>query len=266
MFVFQKNQSIDFWCKFMASFLYDVEAATGGVLGKKNLKISKYSLENICVGVSFQQSSRPPGLQLYYKKTPTQVFSFEYLEIFINTCFEEHLQTAFSDDGQLRSWMGQWCCFGVVMDDLEQVSFLFCCFYRRVCTHFFLTDKIYEMSRWANTLSRSRSSCSQMFFKIDSLKIFAVFTGKHLCWIVFFSFIKEILQHRCFPVNIAKFLRTSFFTEHQQLLLKVNNKDTGTIFMNFFLIFLLFICRLNWEIFQMEKISSPNCWFSDLTL
>ena len=223
-------------------------------------------LENICVGVSFQQSSRPPGLQLHYKKTPTQVFSFEYLEIFINTYFEEHLQTAFSDDGQLRSWMGQWCCFGVVMDDLKQVNFLLCCFYLRVCTHFFLTDKIYEMSRWANTLSKSRSSCSQMFFKIDSLKIFAIFTGKHLCWIVFFSFIKEILQHRCFPVNIAKFLRTSFFTEHQQLLLKVNNKDTGTISMNFFLIFLLFICRLNWETFQMEKISLPNCWFSDLTL
>ena len=28
------------------------------------------------------------------------------------------------------------------------------------------------------------------------------------------NFIKKRLQHRCFPVNIAKYLRTSFFTEH----------------------------------------------------
>ena len=28
------------------------------------------------------------------------------------------------------------------------------------------------------------------------------------------NFMKNRLQHRCFPVNIAKFLRTAFFTEH----------------------------------------------------
>ena len=43
-----------------------------------------------------------------------------------------------------------------------------------------------------------RSSRLQMFFKIAALKIFAIF------WI------KRSLQHRCFPVNIAKFLRTAF--------------------------------------------------------
>ena len=38
------------------------------------------------------------GLQLYYKETPTQVFSPEYCEIFLkNTYFEEHLLTAASD-------------------------------------------------------------------------------------------------------------------------------------------------------------------------
>ena len=36
------------------------------------------------------------------------------------------------------------------------------------------------------------------------LKNFAILTGKHLCW----NFIKKRLQHRCFPVNIGKFLRT----------------------------------------------------------
>ena len=39
-----------------------------------------------------------------------------------------------------------------------------------------------------------RSSCSHMF----------------QAW----KFIKKKLQHRCFPVNIAKFFRTTFFKEH----------------------------------------------------
>ena len=34
------------------------------------------------------------GLQLYYKETPTQVFSCEYFEIFKNTYFGKHLRTA----------------------------------------------------------------------------------------------------------------------------------------------------------------------------
>ena len=33
--------------------------------------------------------------------------------------------------------------------------------------------------------------------------------GLHAC-----IFIKKRLEHRCFPVNTAKFLRTTFFTEH----------------------------------------------------
>ena len=51
-----------------------------------------------------------------------------------------------------------------------------------------------------------RSSCSQMFFKIDVLKNFAIFTGRRF-------------QHSCFPVNIAKFLKTAFFIEHLRWLL-----------------------------------------------
>ena len=41
-------------------------------------------------------SCRAGGLQLYYKEIPTQVLSCEYCEIFKNTYFEEHLQTAAS--------------------------------------------------------------------------------------------------------------------------------------------------------------------------
>ena len=61
-----------------------------------------------------------------------------------------------------------------------------------------------------------------MFLKIGFLKNFAIFTGKHLWWSHFLvlvcqisnyrvHFIKKRLQHKCFPVNIAKFLRAAFF-------------------------------------------------------
>ena len=60
-----------------------------------------------------------------------------------------------------------------------------------------------------------------MFFKIDFLKTFINFIGKHLCWSLFLrklqdvrtsacNFIKKRLQCKCFPVNIAKFLNTFF--------------------------------------------------------
>ena len=57
------------------------------------LKISQISQDNTCVGVSFEQSCRPDDLQLYYKQTPTKVFSCEICGIFKNIYFEEHLRT-----------------------------------------------------------------------------------------------------------------------------------------------------------------------------
>ena len=61
-----------------------------------------------------------------------------------------------------------------------------------------------------------------MFFKIDVLRSFADFTGKHLNWSLFLKNLqagglqlyKKRLQHSCFPVKFTKFLRTSFLTEH----------------------------------------------------
>ena len=53
-----------------------------------------------------------------------------------------------------------------------------------------------------------------VFYKKAVLKSFAIFTGNHLCWIFCAGgrqackFIKMRLQHRCFPVNIRKCLRT----------------------------------------------------------
>ena len=49
-----------------------------------------------------------------------------------------------------------------------------------------------------------RSSQRRYFMKKAVLKHFAIFTGKlQTC-----NFIKKRLQHRCFLVNVAKFLRT----------------------------------------------------------
>ena len=51
-----------------------------------------------------------------------------------------------------------------------------------------------------------RSSYPEGFCKISVLKIFAKFTGKHLCWSLFNKFAG--LYHRCFPVKVMRFLRT----------------------------------------------------------
>ena len=50
-----------------------------------------------------------------------------------------------------------------------------------------------------------------MFFKTGALENFAIFTEKHLCWSLRAFLLKKRFQHRYFPVNIAKFLRTAFY-------------------------------------------------------
>ena len=76
-----------------------------------------------------------------------------------------------------------------------------------------------------------------VLFKIDVLKNFANLTRKHLCWSLFFNkvsglrpsglqnVLKKRLQHRCFPVKFARFLRTSIFTEHLWWLLPSQIRD-----------------------------------------
>ena len=69
-----------------------------------------------------------------------------------------------------------------------------------------------------------RSSRSQIFFKIGVLKIFANPKRKHLSGDTFLkSFnpegsVKKRLQHKCFPVKFAKYLRTPTLTEQLQWL------------------------------------------------
>ena len=70
-----------------------------------------------------------------------------------------------------------------------------------------------------------RNSHPEVFCNKGVLKHFAIFTGKHLCWSLFLinlqtrrpepaTSLKRNSNTGVFPVNIAKFLRTLFFTEH----------------------------------------------------
>ena len=54
----------------------------------------------------------------------------------------------------------------------------------------------------------------------SALGNFTTFTGKHLCQSLFLAcnLLKKRLWHRCFPVNVVKFLRTPFFIEQNRLL------------------------------------------------
>ena len=64
-----------------------------------------------------------------------------------------------------------------------------------------------------------RSSHERCSVRKCVLRNFTKFTGKHLCQSLFFNkvaglrlvtVLKKRLRHRCFPVSLVKFLRTSF--------------------------------------------------------
>ena len=91
--------------------------------------------------------------------------------------------------------------------------------------------KINQGSQKSILFCSYRSSRSEMFFKVGILKNFAIFTGEHLCWSLFnkvaglnaCNFLKKRLQCKCFPVNIAKFFKTSFSIEQLwSILLRLN--------------------------------------------
>ena len=63
----------------------------------------------------------------------------------------------------------------------------------------------------------------QMFSKIGVLKNLTMFTGKHLCWSLFFNkvadhnhatLLKNRLQHRCFFCDYCDLFKNSFCIEH----------------------------------------------------
>ena len=62
----------------------------------------------------------------------------------------------------------------------------------------------------------------EVFCKKSVLNYFAVFPGKHLSWSISLidSFIKKRLQHSCFPVHIAKCLKTPILKNVSEWLLQ----------------------------------------------
>ena len=80
-----------------------------------------------------------------------------------------------------------------------------------------------------------KSSRLEVFCKKVVLRNFAKLTGKHLCQSLRpATLFKKRLWHRCFLVNFAKFLRTSFFIEHLRWLLLNAEKgaNLGSILLN----------------------------------
>ena len=78
------------------------------------------------------------------------------------------------------------------------------------------------------SVSTHRNSRPEVFYKKGVLRIFAKFTGKHLCQGLVFNkaaglrpaiSLEKSLWHRCFPVNFAKFVRIPFLKEHLRWLL-----------------------------------------------
>ena len=71
-----------------------------------------------------------------------------------------------------------------------------------------------ETSKTNKLLKRIIRSSRSLFFKIGVLRNFLTCKGKHQFWSLFSinleacNFMKKKLQHRCFSVNITKFLRT----------------------------------------------------------
>ena len=67
---------------------------------------------------------------------------------------------------------------------------------------------------WLTLLALNRSSHRRCSVRKGVLRNFAKSTGKYLCQRLFLNKVAGLrhrcLWHRCFPVNFAKFLRTSF--------------------------------------------------------
>ena len=112
----------------------------------------------------------------------------------------------------------------------------------------------------------ARSSCSEVYYKKGVLKSFAKFPGKRVRRSLFLNkaaalrpatLSKKRLRHRCYPVNLMKFLRTPFFTEHFRWLLLHGHEFK-------LLGFLVFWTR--WRYFKISWQSGSKQLTKDLVL
>ena len=76
-----------------------------------------------------------------------------------------------------------------------------------------------QRKTWGSSEAVARRCSMKKVFHMGVLRNFEKFTGKHVCQDLFFNkaaslcpttLLKNILWHRCFPLNFAKFLRTLF--------------------------------------------------------
>ena len=68
-----------------------------------------------------------------------------------------------------------------------------------------------KVAKGKKKLTSFRSSCSHMFCKIGILKNFTIIRGNTCFGVSSCSFSKKRLQDKCFPVNIVKNFRATFF-------------------------------------------------------
>ena len=159
-----------------------------------------------------------PGRSLCLEETLLQVFSCEFSEICRNT----FLQNTF---GQLLLYLEP--CQISVIEVFHRNSKSLTVFAKKKTSYMFEGSNhallAVSFSCIVNKITwRYSSSYSQMFLKIGVLKNFANFTGKQLRYNFYLIKLKALspatllkrLQHRCFPVNFLKFLRTPFSTVH----------------------------------------------------
>ena len=133
------------------------------------------------------------------------MFSFEFCEVFKNTFFSEHLRTTASDFLPFIQFMCATQFFLVLMTCIHSV-----------CEHcmrdVFLSGS--EKVGWNFRLSwvwflKLKQRDTRVSYNKDSV-------------IVAWNFIKKRLQHRCFPVANAKYLRPSILKNIcEQLILKI---------------------------------------------
>ena len=113
--------------------------------------------------------------QSWENETLTQVFSCEFCNILRTLFFTEHLWAAAAqiDPDKIVNYFSLKSCLRTVYQHYTGKFLVFASgISRQCCIWLFSCEKI----------TISRSSRSQMLFKIGVLKNFALFTGKHLCW------------------------------------------------------------------------------------
>ena len=80
-------------------------------------------------------------------------------------------------------------------------------------------SQVREMLMWQwymlnATIFICRSSHSQMFFKIRTLKKIAKFTGKHLCQSLFFNTVAGLTLVQVLSCELYEIFKNNFITEH----------------------------------------------------